>query len=68
MNNNCNKYIEAREKDTGEMVKRIENNEININELEDDLINNLICYYTKQICFKKKEINSIKEKIKKGET
>lgn len=66
-NNNCSKYIEAREKDIREIVKKIENNEINIYELEDDIINNLICYYTRQICLKKKQINNVKEKIKKGE-
>ncbi len=66
-NSNCSKYIEAREKDIGKIVKKIENNEINIHELEDDLINSLICHYTRQICLKKKQINNIKEKIKKGE-
>lgn len=66
MNNNWNKYIKAKEKDVKEITQKIENSEINIFELEDDLINNLICYYTKQINLKKNQINSIKEKVKKG--
>lgn len=67
MNSNWNKYIKAKEKEVQEIVKKIDDGKINIFELEDGLINNLICYYTKQINLKKEQINSIKEKIKKGE-
>lgn len=67
MNSNWNKYIKAKEKEVQEIVKKIDDGKINIYELEDGLINNLICYYTKQINLKKEQINSIKEKIKKGE-
>lgn len=64
MRDNCNKYIKTREKNIQEIVKKLENGEINIYELEDDSINNLICYYTKQLNLKKMQINNIKEKIK----
>ena len=67
MNSNWNKYIKAKEKELKEIVKKIDEGEINIYELEDDLINNLICYYTKQINLKRERINSIKEKVKRGE-
>ena len=67
MNSNWNKYIKAKEKEVQEIVKKIDDGKINIFELEDGLINNLICYYTRQINLKKEQINSIKEKIKKGE-
>ena len=67
MNSNWNKYIKAKEKKLKEIVKKIDEGELNIYELEDDLINNLICYYTKQINLKRERINSIKEKVKRGE-
>lgn len=67
MNSNWNKYIKAKEKEIKEIVKKIDEGELNIYELEDDLINNLICYYTKQINLKRERINSIKEKVKRGE-
>lgn len=67
MNSNWNKYIKAKEKELKEIVKKIDEGELNIYELEDDLINNLICYYTKQINLKRERINSIKEKVKRGE-
>ena len=53
MNSNWNKYIKAKEKEVQEIVKKIDDGKINIFELEDGLINNLICYYTKQINLKK---------------
>ncbi len=41
------KYIEEKI-----LMKIIENNDIVLNELDDDLIDNLICYYTQQIAKK----------------
>ena len=68
MRGNYCEYVERKNTKTKEIVKKIENKEINISELEDNIINDLICYYTKELCLKKKKINNMREKIiKKGE-
>lgn len=48
------------------IIDKIENNDVVLNELDEDLIDNLICYYTQQITMKKKQIRDIKYKIEKG--
>ena len=60
------KYIEEKEKILMKIIEKIENNDIVLNELDDDLIDNLICYYTQQIAKKRKKISDIEYKIKKG--
>lgn len=67
MNSYQKKYSENRDKRIIELVDKLEKKQININELEDNLINELMYYYTKEICLKKKQINDIRDKIKKGE-
>ena len=67
MNSYQKKYSENRDKRIIELAEKVEKKRININELEDNLINELMCYYTKEICLKKKQINDIRDKIKKGE-
>ena len=64
--NNKGKYIEDKNEQIENLVKRIEGKVIDITDLEDELLNELICYYTKQICLKKKQINFLREKIKNG--
>lgn len=66
MNSYQKKYSENRDKRIIELVDKLEKKQININELEDNLINELMYYYTKEICLKKKQINDIRDKIKKG--
>lgn len=67
MNSYQKKYSENRDKRIIELAEKVEKKRIKINELEDNLINELMCYYTKEICLKKKQINDIRDKIKKGE-
>ena len=67
MNSYQKKYSENMDKRIIELVDKLEKKQININELEDNLINELMYYYTKEICLKKKQINDIRDKIKKGE-
>lgn len=59
-------YIENRNKKIEKIAIKIDNNQINIYNLEDNLIDELIGYYSKQICIKKQQISNIRKKVKGG--
>lgn len=61
-----NNYIENRNKRIERIAIKIDNNQINIYNLDDDLIDELISYYSKQICIKKQQISNIRKKVKGG--
>lgn len=66
-NSSYKKYITEKKLMLKEIIEKIETNDILINELDDEILDKLICFYTKKIIRKKKKIKDIKDIIKKGQ-
>lgn len=60
-----NKYTETKKKEIEDIISKIYENKINIDELNNTQKDELIGYYNQEICTKKEYIKKLKEKIKR---
>lgn len=60
-----NKYTEIKKKEIEDIISKIDENIINIEDLNNTQKDDLIGYYNQEICTKKEHIKKLKEKIKR---
>ena len=65
MKNNAKEYMEKSKKELEEIILKIHNNEIKIENLDDIQKDKLLYYYNNKILMQKKKIKNIREKVKK---
>ncbi len=61
---NNNKYDETKRREIENIISKINENKINIEQLDNDQKDELIGYYNKEICDKKEYVKKLKEKVK----
>lgn len=57
-------YINIKNKEIEIIATKVDNNQLDLYDLEDSTIDELIGYYSKQICIKKQQINKLRKKVK----
>lgn len=65
MKDKINEFVKYKEKSTLQLIKKIEDNEIMIESLNDVQINNLINYYVRQIVINKNKLETMRKEVKK---
>ena len=65
MKNNAEEYLKKSKKELEDVLLKIHNNEIKIEDLDDIQKNQLLYYFSNKISIQKKRVKEIREEIKK---